>query len=520
MAGELASAIAKTGQPRNRPQSVGVSEEALDNAFNGRRRADEAKAAKEAADRDKRLEEISKNTIFSKQFKNDIYNRQFQEVSKAKLDNIYKTYSEGGNLTVEGIRAIQELRDVGETLFAADTQMFNARTAYDKSPEELGWFSLGGKRGTNIFATLDDPTYDGKVDEINADYENPAFNMRKVNVGGVELNVGQFNPAAGSTINGYKTAEQLISAEDATELVEDPNILSYQGNSKKRFYYTPSKDLATKTAILVSGDARVGNDAVLQEYKKQAALAAQKGEYLSPSKFFETANIADITTNNADEIANKLSEKQYNQQYVNYSPSAPREAKATPTQKNYNGWSPEPTYDRNTEETLMSLGQGGANPRVTDFLVPVGTKSLDATGKLIKSDLAGSPIAQKTIAKGVATLWNDSEKGKRKKELYMKYLIDSGAGYVAQYVPATNANFREFAQITQSTETEEDMQALLEATGRVVGTGGKEIMDGFTKELYGVGVTAKFPSGKPAATTTKMNAQGKVTPASKTPSFQ
>ena len=55
MAGELASAIAKTGQPRNRPQSVGVSEEALDNAFNGRRRADEAKAAKEAADREKRF---------------------------------------------------------------------------------------------------------------------------------------------------------------------------------------------------------------------------------------------------------------------------------------------------------------------------------------------------------------------------------------------------------------------------------------------------------------------------------
>lgn len=503
MAGELATAIALDPQ---KPTITPIDLSSAADGIRANRAAKEAKAAKEAADRDKRFEEISKNTIFSKQFKNDIYNRQFQEVSKAKLDNIYKTYSEGGNLTVEGTRAIQELRDVGETLFAADTQMFNARTAYDKSPEELGWFSLGGKRGTNIFATLDDPTYDGKVDEINADYENPAFNMRKVNVGGVELNVGQFNPAAGSTINGYKTAEQLISAEDATELVEDPNILSYQGNSKKRFYFTPSKDLATKTAILVSGDARVGNDAVLQEYKKQAALAAQKGEYLSPSKFFETANIADITTNNADEIANKLSKKQYNQQYVNYSPLAP---KATAEDKALEKLAVNGVYNKTADTWNYSMGALDA-PFTTQL--PAGTTVIESgTGKKtypIKDGISAEVVPVQVIF------------GKTLGDSYIEYQskvrpdMKVGEGINTYKVPLNMQTINAFGQ-GYKLSGEAILKRIMEGSEQAP----LDRIDKFVKQIQGVSIN-RPASGKPAATTTKMNAQGKVTPASKTPSFQ
>ena len=290
----------------------------------------------------------------------------------------------------------------------------------------------------------------------------------------------------------------------------------------ERYAFGLQPETIGKVVTAVGANPATTGHAVKTKFFEDRATALANGKTITYDEWARDPNnsIPKISINYLDYLSGELKNKTGNNFNITDRLQATREAKATPTQKNYNGWSPEPTYDRNTEETLMSLGQGGANPRVTDFLVPVGTKSLDATGKLIKSDLAGSPIAKKAIAKGVATLWNDSEKGKRKKELYMKYLIDTGDGYEAQYVPATNANFREFAQITESTETEEDMQALLDATSRVVGTGGKEIMDGFTKELYGVGVNAKFPSGKPAATTTKMNAQGKVTPASKTPSFQ
>jgi len=500
MAGELASAIAKTGQPRNRPQSVGVSEAALDNAFNGRRRADEAKAAKEAADRDKRLGEISKNTIFSKQFKNDIYNRQFQEASKSKLDHIYKTYTEGGNLTVEGMRAIQELRDIGETLYAADTQMFNARTAHDKNPEEFGWFSLGGKSGANVFATLDDPTYDGKADEINEIYSNPAFNMRKVNVGGVELNIGQFNPATASTVNGYKTAEQLISAEDATELVEDPNILSYNGNSKKMFYFTINKDLAAKTAALVSGDMRVGNDAVLQEYKRQSALAAQNGEYLSPTKFLETANSPEIIMNNANGIADKLSKQRYNQQIVSHSPPAPKE---TSEDKALAKLAVNGTYNETGDTWNYSMGTLDA-PFTTQL--PAGTTVVESgAGK--KTSKLNEEISLGVIPVQVVF-------GKTLGESYIEYQSKTkpdqkiGEGMTTYKAPLNMKTINAFGQGYQ-VSGDAILKRIMEGSEQAP----LDRIDKFVKQIQGVSIN-RPTSGKPAATTTKMSATGKVTPMS------
>lgn len=508
MAGELASAIAKTGQPRNRPQSVGVSEAALENAFNGRRRADEAKAAKEAADRDKRLEEISKNTIFSKQFENDIYNRQFQEISKSKLDNIYKTYLGGGNLAVEGTRAVQELQEIGARLHTADKNLSITEAQFNKDPSSVSWFTQADKDGRNVFQAIRDPKMDGRIQELNDNFSNPAIIFQEDDINGTKIYTANTNLGAAATMDGITEANKMITDKDYNRALP-PTPFQLGNTQMERYAFGLQPETVKKVVLAAGSNPAVSGYAIKNKFFADRAEALKNGKALTYEEWANASDIPSIPLKYLDNLTGELNERTGNDFNITDRLQAPREPKATPTQKNYNGWSPEPTYDRNTEETLMSLGQGGANPRVTDFLIPVGTKSLNETGKLVKSDSAGSPIAKKAIAKGVATLWNDSEKGKRKKELYMKYLIDTGDGYEAQYVPATNANFREFAQITESTETEEDMQALLDATSRVVGTGGKEIMDGFTKELYGVGVTAKFPSGKPAATTTKMNAQGK-----------
>lgn len=496
MAGELASAIAKTGQPRNRPQSVGVSEAALDNAFNGRRRADEAKAAKEAADRDKRLGEISKNTIFSKQFENDIYNRQFQKISSEALDNIYKSYQEGGNITVDGMREVQKLKDIGSRLHAADKNLSMTEAQFNKDPSSVAWYTQGGEVGgnkyQNVFQALKDPRTDGRIQELNDNFSNPAIMFQEDDINGSKIYTANLNLGAAATANGMTEADKMISAEDYN-LALAPTRIKLGNTEMDRYSMGLQPETIGKVVTAVGANPATTGYAVKNKFFEDRAAALANGKNLTYEEWANTADIPNISVQYMDNLAGALKNKTGNNFQITDRPVAAKEPKPSAVEKNYGGWG-EVTFNKNTRERSASLGQAGTQPRETDIIIPLGSKTHDEKGMMIDSPQAGGTGSKSAIAKGPAVL----KDGK----LYLKYLADNGdGGYEDVFVPATNENFKEFAQNTRAIESQDAMDELLKVTGDVVGVSGKKVLDGFVDYLSKGGVNAKFPSDKPSAKT-------------------
>ena len=494
MAGELASAIAKTGQPRNRPQSVGVSEEALDNAFNGRRRADEAKAAKEAADREKRLDKINENTIFDTKFDNPYYQRQWQEdVNKAQDDILQATLTGDANSAAIAGQAIRKLRALEGHYDGLNKNMNEAKKLYYEKPSQYQGFSdpqtINGVTYDTMWDALNDPMTKGREAEVQKAFNSPFSNIAEEDVTGEKKYSVRFNPGAAFARSPEEAMKERISNPDIYTRRGEDVEKSYLGTRKRM---TPMQ-MDEKAADEITVDAYMLPDvsgyAYQQDYRNRKAKAngnwtwAEQIATVNPQKVAEYASMN--TAYELKQRANKYEE------ITAPAPKAPREAKPSAVEKNYGSWG-EPTFNKNTRERSVSLGQAGTQPRETDIIIPLGSKTHNEKGMMIDSPIAGGTGSKSAIAKGPAVL--------KDAELYMKYLADNGeGGYEDVFIPATNENFKEFAQNTRAIESQEAMDELLRVTGELVGTSGKEVLDGFVQYLSKGGVTAKFPSGKPAA---------------------
>ena len=287
MAGELASAIALQGQPRNRPASVGPSEAMIDNAFNGRRRADEAAKAKKAADDEKRLNEILKNTAFTKQFDNPYYNRKYQNDAARAMDDIIRTYSEGGeNSFVVARNRLRELESIMSTYELADKNMSDARKAASEKPDDYAALfnqqQIGSKTHATMFDALNDPELAGREDEIAEAFESPSAMFMKEKVNGNDVGVAMFSLQNARTLDAFKKAETALKDNSRyTRLGKEFEIKNRNTQLKVVPTHLDDEYLGQVTTEIYS-DPSVINNAVVKDFNAAKATAME----IDPSKNF------------------------------------------------------------------------------------------------------------------------------------------------------------------------------------------------------------------------------------------
>jgi len=111
-----------------------------------------------------------------------------------------------------------------------------------------------------------------------------------------------------------------------------------------------------------------------------------------------------------------------------------------------------------------------------------------------------------------------------KDNLYFSYnYTDPRNKEITTYLlPGTQKAFIDFVTHLRINDNSTELEAFVEDLSDLVGTNGKELIKKYVDDLHSKGIKITLPqsaggsSAKPAAT----SAQGKVTPASKTPSFQ
>lgn len=287
MAGELASAIALQGQPRNRPASVGPSEELIDNAFNRRRREEEAAKAKKAADDEKRLNEILKNTAFTKQFDNPYYNRKYQNDAARAMDDIIRTYSEGGeNSFVVARNRLRELESIMSTYELADKNMSDARKAASEKPDDYAALfnqqQIGSKTHATMFDALNDPELAGREDEIAEAFESPSAMFMKEKVNGNDVGVAMFSLQNARTLDAFKKAETALKDNSRyTRLGKEFEIKNRNTQLKVVPTHLDDEYLGQVTTEIYS-DPSVINNAVVKDFNAAKATAME----IDPSKNF------------------------------------------------------------------------------------------------------------------------------------------------------------------------------------------------------------------------------------------
>jgi hypothetical protein len=333
MAGELASAIAKTGQPRNRPQSVGVSEAALDNAFNGRRRADEAKAAKEAADREKRLDKINENTIFDTKFDNPYYQRQWQQdVNKAQDEILQATLTGDGNSAAIAGQAIRKLRALEGHYDGLNKNMNEAKKLYYEKPNQYQGFSdpqtINGVTYDTMWDALNDPATNGREAEVQKAFNSPFSNIAEEDVTGEKKFSVRFNPGAAFARSPEEAMKDRIS---------NPDIYTRRGEAVEKSYLGARKRMTPmqmdeKAADEITVDAYVLPDvnsyAYQQDYKQRKAKANGKWTWAEQIATVSSQEVSEYASmNTAYEL------KQRANKWEEISAPAPQAPKLTPSQK-------------------------------------------------------------------------------------------------------------------------------------------------------------------------------------------
>lgn len=313
MAGELASAIALQGQPRNRPQSVGPSEGMIENAFNGRKRAEDEKKAKEDAEAQKRMDQIMKNTAFSQQFENPYYNRQYQKDAVKAMDEIVQANATGDkNAVVVGYNKVRELESIMNTYLLADKNMSAARKAASEKPDEYaGLFNpqrIGSETYNTMFDALNDPKLAGMEDFIAEQFGSPSSSFVKENVNGNDIGVAMFNLQNARTADPTKKAGAALT-DNSRFTRPGKEILINNRDTQLKVIPTHLDDTyLEQIALEVYSDPAVVNNAVMKDFNKAKAVALE----IDPSKNFTwkdyeqlRGNLGAVATKDADEfIAN------------------------------------------------------------------------------------------------------------------------------------------------------------------------------------------------------------------------
>lgn len=284
MAGELASAIALQSQPYNRPQSVGPSEGMIDNAFNGRRRADEERKQKEDAEKDKRLDAIMKNSVFTKQYENDYFNRVSQQQMAKAMDEVLQAYESGDeNVGVVGARAVNKLQQIHQTLYGADKSMSAAQKAYDKDPNSLGVYNdqqvIGGKPFSNVFQAINSAENDALIPETADKYWSPGTEIMEREIAGEKIWVPQFVPGGAVTTDPFSLVEKDVNNPDnATWLNPVPETFKLGDTTVQSHKFQIEPTVAAKLAAQGMSSPESINYILDQDYRrrKQEAEAAGK----------------------------------------------------------------------------------------------------------------------------------------------------------------------------------------------------------------------------------------------------
>ena len=342
MAGELASAIALQGQPRNRPESVGPSEELIDNAFNGRSRREEAAKAKKAAEDQKRLDEILKNTAFAQQYENPYYNRKYQNDAAKAMNEIITTYSDGGdNAYVVARNKLRELESIMNTYALADKNMSDARKAATEKPDEYAGLlnpqKIGGKQYATMFEALNATETAGMEDEIAEAFDSPSTSFMKEKVNGNDVGVAMFNLQNARTVDAMKKADLALKDNSRYTRLGKEFTINNRGTQMKVVPTHLDDDYLGQVTTEIYSDPTVINNAVIKDFN--AAKATALG--IDPSKNFTwkdyqalRGDLKTVAAKDADEFivnARKMTGKDYT---ITNTPSAPREVKPSDAQKN------------------------------------------------------------------------------------------------------------------------------------------------------------------------------------------
>jgi len=498
MAGQRASQITTTGQPSNGPQSVGVSEVAIDNAFNGRRREDEAKAAREAADRDKRLEQIGNNTIFSKQFENDIYNRQFQEISKSKLDQLYNAHLGGENIAVAGMRAVQDLREIGNRLHSADKNLSMTEAQFNKDPSSVSWFTqsgeVGGNKYQNVFQALKDPRTDGRIKELNDNFSNPAIMFQEDDINGNKIFTVNTNLGAAATMDGITEANKMITDKDYNRELE-PKPFTLGNTQMERYAFGLQPETVKKVVLATGSNPAVLGYAIKNKFFADRAEALANGKNLTYEEWANTADIPSIPLQYLDNLTGELNERTGNDFTITDRKQIPR---ATAEDKALEKLAVNGTYNKAGDTWSYSMGALDA-PFTTQL--PAGTTVIESGDKkktyLLKNEISAESVPIKVVF------------GKTLGDSYIEYQskvkpdMKVGEGINTYRVPLDMQSINAFGQ-GYKLSGEAILNRMMQGSEQAP----LERIDKFVKQIQGVSIN------KPAATTTKMSATGKVTPVS------
>lgn len=420
MAGELASAIALQGQPRNRPQSVGPSEVMIENAFNGRKRAEDEKKAKEDAEAQKRMDQIMKNTAFSQQFENPYYNRQYQKDAVKAMDEIVQANATGDkNAVVVGYNKVRELESIMNTYLLADKNMSAARKAASEKPDEYaGLFNpqrIGSETYNTMFDALNDPKLAGMEDFIAEQFGSPSSSFVKENVNGNDIGVAMFNLQNARTADPTKKAGAALTDNSRFTRPGKEIVINNRDTQLKVIPTHLDDTYLEQIALEVYSDPAVVNNAVMKDFNKAKAVALE----IDPSKNFTwkdyeqlRGNLGAVATKDADEFianARKMTGTPYQ---VSNTLKAEKEATPSDFEKVFTV-ATTPAYISAEDEKGLKTGYNvipyssrpGKNLAKVNVDLPAGHYEI-MSGKIKKVD---SPNSLPAIPKGPA--WLDGKLG-------------------------------------------------------------------------------------------------------------
>lgn len=335
MAGELASAVALQSQPYNRPQSTGVSEAALDNAFNGRRRADEERKRKEDADRQKRLDDIAKNTVFSTKYKNAYHNRIAQQAQTEALEEVYSAFMSGEeNLNVVGFNAVRKLQELDKELSVSDESVHSSAALYDKDPSKFGWLGIGGdvkgNKAANVWQALNDPKNDAFIDETSNQFSNPAVSFVKKVVGGKEITLPYILIGAAEEKDPMSVIKEEVNNPDNATHRNPKTEMYYLGDNSKMVtnWNIPEMD-AVKLSAKSYADPTVVNGAYRRHFQKLQSEAQAKGQSFTPQDYMSLpAEIkAAYVKSESGQLAETVHKRIGRQEEIAFNPDAPKAEK-------------------------------------------------------------------------------------------------------------------------------------------------------------------------------------------------
>jgi len=420
MAGELASAVALQSQPYNRPQSTGVSEAVLDNAFNGRRRADEERKRKEDAEKDKRLDSIMKNSVFTKQYENDYFNRQYQQQITKAMDEVLQAYESGDeNVGVVGARAVNKLQQIHQTLYSADKSMSAAQKAYDKDPNSLGIYNdqqtIGGKPFSNVFQAINSGDNDLLMPNVAEQYWSTGTEIMERDIAGEKIWIPQFVPGGAVTTDPFSLIEKDVNNPDnATWLNPQPEIFKLGGTTVQSHKFQIDPAVSAKLAAQGMSTPESINYILDQDYRYRKQAAEKNGmtwtrkeqASLTPKENAETIK------RYAEELTSKIHGRVGRRERIQDSPPAPKAAAPSDFEKVFTV-SATPAYigaeDENGKSTGYNVIPYTARPGKTlgkvnvDF--PKGHYEV-VSGKIKKKD---KPNSIPAVPKGPA--WLDGKLG-------------------------------------------------------------------------------------------------------------